>query len=64
VKSINASPSKEVWLSQYMWYTSLSQILIIVMKSQTKTPSFVLEIKECTTFNGGMTVFNPNNVLI
>jgi hypothetical protein len=61
-KFINTSPWKEKWMSEYIWYTPLSQIFTIVIKSHTNMfHSCANLIKECTTSNNGITTFNPSN---
>lgn len=63
VKSLNTLPSKKDCRSQNMWYTSLSHIFTITMKSQTKTYfSCANLIKKCTSFNISIIAFKPNKV--
>ncbi len=63
MKLVITSPSKQEWFLQYMQCTSLSQILIVAMKSQTKTClNCAYIMKECIAYTSGITTSNPNNV--
>jgi len=63
VKLLNTLPSKEDYLSQNMWYTSISQIFTVTMKSQTKTSNNCANlIKECIASNIYITTLKPNKV--
>jgi hypothetical protein len=63
MKLVIASPSKQEWFLQYMRCIALSQILILAIKSQTKTClNCAYLMKECIAYTSCITTSNPNNV--
>jgi hypothetical protein len=62
-KLINILPWKKEWMSQYIQYTSPSQILTIAIKSHTNMScNGVNLIKKCTVSSSGIITSNPINV--